>query len=125
MLVLPDGSRSYVPVAWTDFGGGSAISAPSCSIVACASDLLALRQRVEYLLRRIEAGLATNQILPTQESQHAATPTGAVEHRTSSDSTSLPTAHGPTTEPPRQPLGPPHGQAGAKSSHQPSALQPT
>src|ERR1035441_6231639 len=116
MLVLPDGSRSYIPVAWTDFVGGSDSSAPSCSIVASTTDLLRLRQRVECLLRRIESGSTTNQNSPTQESQYATTATGAVECRTPSDSTNLSTTDASTTQPPRQPSGPTHSQADQSSS---------
>ena len=53
VLVLPDGSRSYVPVAWTDVASSPESSAPPCSSVGSASDLLRLRQRVDCLLRRI------------------------------------------------------------------------
>src|SRR2546427_9752224 len=53
MLVLPDGSRSYVPVSWTDFVATPPSSGTPCSIVASASDLLGLRKRVDCLLRRI------------------------------------------------------------------------
>jgi len=60
MLVLPDGTRSYVPVAWTDIVTAPQSSEASCSAVASASDLLGLRQRVDCLLRRIEAGLTAN-----------------------------------------------------------------
>ena len=54
VLVLPDGSRSYIPVAWTDVASNPESSAPPCSRVGSASDLLRLRQRVDCLLRRIE-----------------------------------------------------------------------
>ena len=116
LLVLPDGSRSYVPTAWTDFVATPQSSEAPCSTVACASDLLLLRQRVDCLLHRIEAGPVTDQNSPTQESHHATSATGAVECRTSSNSTRLSTAHASTAEPSRQPPGSAHSQAGPGSS---------
>jgi len=122
VLVLPDGSRSYIPVAWTDAVSDCANSAPLCSLVGSASDLLALRQRVDCLLRRIQAGPANNQNSSTQESQYANTPTGVVECRTSSDSASLPTTHDPTEKPSDRSLGPTHLEVGASPSHPSSNL---
>ena len=95
LLVLPDGSRSYIPVAWTDLVTNPANPAPPCSLIGSASDLLGLRQRVDCLLRRIEADPARSQNSSTQESQRETATTGAVECRASSDSTDLPTAHAP------------------------------
>src|SRR5207245_7267092 len=60
VLVLPDGSRSYIPAAWTDFAATSA-SYPNSSMMASASDLLRLRQRVDWLLRRTEQGPSAKQ----------------------------------------------------------------
>jgi hypothetical protein len=122
LLVLPDGSRSYIPAAWTDSVTDLANPAPPCSIVGSASDLLGLRRRVDCLLRRIEAGPASKQNSSTQESQHATTTTGAVECRTSSDSTGLSTAHAATTEPSGQSPGPTHFAVGASCSPLPSTL---
>ena len=124
LLVLPDGSRAYIPVAWTDLVSNPANSAPPCSLVGSASDLLGLRQRVDCLLRRIEAGPASSQKSSTQESQHASATTGTVECGTSSDSTGVPTTH-PATAKPSSPLpGPTHFEVGATSSDQPSTLCP-
>jgi len=122
VLVLPDGSRSYIPVAWTDVASNPESSAPPCSSVGSASDLLRLRQRVDCLLRRIESGPATSQNLPIQESKHAKTATRPVERGTSSDSTRLPTALAPTAEQSCPLPGPTHGEVGARSSPKPSAL---
>jgi hypothetical protein len=117
LLVLPDGSRSYLPVAWTDFGSPPALPAQaSCSIVASAADLLRLRERVDYLLRRIDVGPATNKNSPTHEHQHGTPATGIVECRTPPHSTALSTAHGAAAKPSRQPPGSAHSQAGAGSS---------
>jgi len=121
LLVLPDGSRSYIPVAWTDFVATPQSSGAPCSTVASASDLLRLRQRVDCLLPRIEAGPTTKQNSPTQESQHATLATGAVECRTSSNSTRLSTAHASTAEPSRQPPGSAHSHAGPGSTPNPSS----
>jgi hypothetical protein len=122
VLVLPDGSRSYMPVAWTDVASNPESSAPPCSSVGSASDLLRLRQRVDCLLRRIESGPATSQNLPILESEHAKAATRTVERGTSSDSTPLPTALAPTAEQSCPLPGPTHGEVGARSSHKPSAL---
>jgi len=122
LLVLPDGSRSYIPVSWTDFVATPQSAEPLCSTVASASDLLRLRQRVDCLLRRIEIGPTSNQNSLTQESQHATAATGAVECRTSSDSTDLSTAHASTAEQSRQPPGSAHSQAGPGSSPNSSTL---
>src|SRR6266853_2528952 len=125
LLVLPDGSRSYIPAAWTDFGAPPQSSEAPCSTVACASDLLRLRQRVDCLVRRIEAGPATDQNSPTQENHHATSATGTVECRTSSHSTHLSTAHASATKQSRQPPGRAHSQTGPGPSHTASSSNPT
>jgi hypothetical protein len=124
LLVLPDGSRSYIPVAWTGSVTDLANPAPACSLIASAADLLALRQRVDYLLRRIEAGPASNHNSSTQANQHATTTTGAVECRTSSDSTGLSSTHAATT-PPSDPLsGPIDFEVGSAGSRPSSTFSP-
>jgi hypothetical protein len=120
MLVLPDGTRSYIPVAWTDFVATPQSSEQPCANVACASDLLRLRERVDCLLRRIEADPTADQNSPTQESQYATAANGTLECRASSHSTHLSTAHASATEPTGQPSGRTHSQARTKSS-QPSS----
>src|ERR1035441_6007648 len=59
VLTLPDGTRSYIPAAWTD------LKPPDhprrdrdSSLVASLSDLLCTRQRVDALLRRMAASPA-------------------------------------------------------------------
>jgi hypothetical protein len=118
LLVLPDASRSYIPVAWTDFNPAPESSAAPCAVIASASDLLALRQRVDWLLRRIEGDPTMQPNLPTQEIQHATTAIGVVECRTSPDSTNLSTAHASATEQPRQPPDSAYSQGGPGSSHE-------
>jgi hypothetical protein len=122
LLVLPDGSRSYIPVAWTDFVATPESPAFGSWTVASASDLLRLRQRVDCLLRRIEPGPTADQTSPTQESQNATTATGAVECRAPSDSTALSTAHSPATQQSGQPPGCTDSQTGATPSPQSSVL---
>jgi hypothetical protein len=114
MLVLPDGSRSYIPVAWTDLVATPESSAPSSSLQASASDLLRLRQRVDFLLRRIEPGLVANQTVSNPENQHETAATGTVECRTPSHATTLPTAHTAAAQRPDPSAGPAFSQAGAK-----------
>lgn len=126
ILVLPDGSRSYFPVAWTEVLAAPPPSQSSCSTVACASDLLRLRERIDCLLCRINAGPITDNNLPTQESQHAtAAATGALECRTPSHSTHLSTAHASAAKQSGQSPGPAHSQAGSKCHPQPTALNAT
>lgn len=125
MLVLPDGSRSYIPVAWTDFIAPPPGSATPCSTVASATDLLLLRQRVDFLLRRMQAGPSTEQNSSTQESQHATAATGAVECRTSSHSTDLSTTHPCATEQSGQPPGRTSPQNGPETPDTASSLHST
>jgi hypothetical protein len=125
MLVLPDGSRSYIPVAWTDSVEAPQSSVAPCSTVACASDLLGLRQRVDCLLRRVQAGPTTVLNSPTQGSQHAIAATGVVECRTSSHSADLSTADASATEQSRRSPRRAHSQICPGSSHEPSSLDPT
>jgi hypothetical protein len=118
LLLLPDGSRSYIPVVWTDLVTNPAKPAPVCCLIGCASDLLGLQQRVDCLLRRIGTGPASNQNSSTQERQHATTTTGAVECRTSSDPTGLPTAHAATAKSADPSLDPTHIEVGASGPGQ-------
>ena len=125
VLVLPDGSRSYIPVAWTDFVAPPPGSAAPCSIVASASDLLRLRQRVDCLLHRIQAGPITELNSLTQENQHATAATGAVECRTSSSPTDLSTTYPCATEQSGQPPGRASSQNGPKTLDTASSLHST
>jgi hypothetical protein len=121
MLVLADGSHSYIPVAWTDFEATPRSPAAPGFIVGSALDLLRLRPCVDCWLQRTQAGPTTDQISPPLESQHAITATGAVERRTSSPSPHRSPADTSATEPSRQPSGPTHSQAGPSGSSEPSA----
>jgi hypothetical protein len=102
VLVLPDGSRSYIPVDWTDWVPAPESSSGAQCLVAYAADLLRLRHRVDCLLRRIEPGLAVNQNSPSQEPKHATTTTGTVESGAAYDPADLSAAHPSTTQPDRQ-----------------------
>ena len=124
LLVLPDGSRSYIPVAWTESVTNTARPAPLCLLIASASDLLGLRQRVDYLLRRIEADPSNKQNSSTQESQHAIAATETVEHRTSSAATGLSTAHAATAKSTDRSLDPTHLEVGASSSGPSFSINP-
>ena len=80
VLVLPDGSRSYIPAAWTDF----AVVAPPDSEadaqelpIASALHLWLFRQRIDALLRR------------TQQHQSEEPTTATVDGGTPSDSANL------------------------------------
>jgi hypothetical protein len=44
VLVLPDGSKKRIPVAWAHEGGGDAAGGPAAAVVAAAGDLLRLLQ---------------------------------------------------------------------------------
>jgi hypothetical protein len=58
-LVLPDGTRSYIPAAWTNLGElcpekfKSSCSRPTTKLIASTSNLLQARQRVDVLLEKI------------------------------------------------------------------------
>jgi hypothetical protein len=108
VLVLPDGSKSFIPVAWTDYDATVEEPAPRRPTVAADADLLRLRQRVDYLLRRIEAGPGLNQNSSTLENRYATTTTGVVERGTSSHSTHLPTSDPGAAHLSDQPSGLPH-----------------
>lgn len=57
LLVLPDGSRSLVPAAWTDLPSseGTLVASPSPHLLAPLSDLLHARTIVDALLRQLTA----------------------------------------------------------------------
>ena len=124
VLVLPDGSRSYIPMDWTDWVPSVDSSAVDPALVASAADLLRVRQRVDWLLRRIEDGSASSQNSPTPESTHATATTGTVECGTPSDSTGLFTTHAATARRVDLSLGPTHSEDGPRT-FEPSDSNPT
>ena len=117
VLVLPDGSRSYVPVGWTDFVATPGRAAPGCAVVASASDLLHLRQRVDGLLHRIEDAPTQAPTASTQPTNHATATTGVVEWRTTPDSATLSPAHALSTGPSGPSSGGTDSQAGTTKQH--------
>jgi hypothetical protein len=52
VLILPDGSKSLVPAAWTDFKTVSSAS-PESPLIGALNDLLRLRGLVDALLQRM------------------------------------------------------------------------
>jgi hypothetical protein len=120
LLVLPDGSRSYIPVAWTDFVSSTENPDPNHPMVASAGDLLRLRQRVDCLLHRIHADPTTSQTSQTQENGYATATTGTVERGATSDSTGLSRAHPSAAKPDHSYVGPTHSEDGPGTSLQPS-----
>jgi len=85
LLILPDGSRSYIPADWTDFPKGDQGGVTDARQVALASlsDLLHARSIIDALLRR----LPTSCDKPTQpnrkEKKRAATEPGHSDGSTS------------------------------------------
>lgn len=124
MLVLPDGSRSYIPTDWTDWVPSVDGSAVDPALVASAADLLRLRQRVDWLLRRIQDGSASSQISSNPESPHATATTGTVECGAPLDSTGLFTTHAATARRVDQSLGSTHSEDGP-GTFEPSDSNPT
>jgi hypothetical protein len=113
VLVLPDGSRSNIPAAWTDFQSAATdASAPSSSgsVIASALDLLRTRQCVDSLLRRIEQIPTSDKTSPNQESQHETSTTRAVVCRTPSDPAALSTTHSRAAEQSGRSSGPTHSE---------------
>ena len=80
LLVLPDGSKSLVPAAWTDYAAdsqpGAGIGTVACGVLAGPENLLAARVMVSALLTRTisDPEQAARQ-LPSKEDNRAARPT--------------------------------------------------
>ena len=79
VLVLPDGSRTLIPAAWTDFSGGGSKQTPCRSlssqtnpIVASCSDLLQARIVINALLNKLADAESTSQ-KSKEESNHGST----------------------------------------------------
>jgi hypothetical protein len=75
VLILPDGSKSLIPAAWTDFNAPSAPPQGS-QLVVSLDDLLRLRGLVDALLRRSDVPVTSG---AAQES-HAATESELQRH---------------------------------------------
>jgi hypothetical protein len=73
-LVLPDGTRSLIPAAWTDLQGDkkpvSPKKRPQTALLASCTQLLQARTVVDALLRRLNAA-SSSQPEASQETVHA------------------------------------------------------
>ena len=109
---MPDGTRSYIPAAWTDFKSFNLPASDlEITLVACLADLLRTRQRVDALLRRIGA-TPIDPTASTQENQHAFKSNGTMVRGTAPDSAHLLTTQSRTADPPHSAFGVSDAQAG-------------
>jgi hypothetical protein len=116
VLMLPDGTRSYIPAAWTDFESpGTPPGNGQPSLVAFLPDLLRTRQRVEVLLRRI-GSTPIGTTASTQENQHACKSNGTMVRGTTPDSAPLSTTQPRAAEPPHPSFGGPDAKDGPQPS---------
>ena len=74
-LVLPDGSRSLIPAAWTDLASPSDDRPSSGGVLGSLADLLHARKVVDSLLHKFDASEAT---IPVKEERRRATATDAL-----------------------------------------------
>ena len=82
MLILPDGSKSLIPAAWTDFR--TTIDLPhSLQLAGSFDDLLRLRSLVDTLLLRCSA--VTTVTSGRGQESHAATESELPRHSDSGD----------------------------------------
>ena len=85
LLILPDGSRSYIPADWTDFldvsQDGSGDQARPIAL-ASLSDLLHARSIIDALLRRLPASCDKSTQPIRKEKKRAATEPGHSERPT-------------------------------------------
>ena len=73
-LVLPDGSRSLIPAAWTDLEGNDPLLDDRHSpLLGSLAHLLHARKVIDALLRKVDASEATT--IPLQEETRRATAT--------------------------------------------------
>lgn len=82
LLILPDGSRSYIPADWTDFTDHTQVAdADQARQVALASlsDLLHARSIIDALLRRLPASCDKSTQPTGKENKRAATEPGHSE----------------------------------------------
>lgn len=54
ILNLPDDTRTYIPVTWTDLSADKDHSVPPISLLLAIPDFLLLRKKVDYLLTRFQ-----------------------------------------------------------------------
>ena len=116
MLILPDGTRSYVPAAWTDFESpGTPPGKGQPALVAFLPDLLRSRQRVDALLRRI-GNPPIDPTASTQENPHASKSNGTMVRGTAPDSAPVSPTQPRAADTPH----PSFGGSDAKDGPQPS-----
>jgi len=102
VLILPDGTRSYIPAAWTDFESpGTPPGHGQPSLVALLPDLLRIRQRVDVLLRRI-GSTPSDTTASTQENPHASKSNGTMVRGTAPDSAPVSSTQPRAAEPPHR-----------------------
>jgi len=58
IVVLPDGSRVFVPAAWTDLGGEGGGGTPAAGTLGSLADLEAARRVLDRLLEACVEGRA-------------------------------------------------------------------
>ena len=80
LLLFPDGSRRFVPVAWTDAGSDPA-TAPRCKTLAPLQDLLRARAIIDDLLQRLPAAKENPNALMADTSTAPSTAAAAVPRR--------------------------------------------
>jgi hypothetical protein len=121
-LVLPDGTRSYIPAAWTDLQSPGALpSSLEISLVAFLPDLLRTRQRVDALLRRGGAPATAS----TQENQRVSKSNRALVRGAPLDAAPLLSTHAGATPTPDPSSGVSHAQAGPPQSRSQRAFHST
>ena len=109
VLVLPDGTRSYIPAAWTDLEPQAPDHGPAAPVAGLA-DLWRTRQRVDALWHRCR--LPVGDTTSTQDQQHASESTGTLVCRTASGPAPLSPAQSTTTGTPDPTSGVSDAQAG-------------
>ena len=117
VLILPDGTRSYIPAAWTDLA--SPATPPNhreTCVLAFLPDLLRTRQRVAALLQRI-GHTPSDTSAATHETQHAPQSIGTLVCGTAPDSAPLRPTQPRAADPPRPSFGVSDAQAGPPSRH--------
>lgn len=122
VLVLPDGTRSYIPAAWTDFASpGTPPDQGQPSLVAFLPDLLRTRQRVDVLWRRI-GRTPIDTTASTQENQHACKSNGTMVRGTAPDSAPVSPTQPRATEPPHSSFGGPDAKNGPQPNRPDTAF---
>ena len=80
LLLFPDGSRRFVPVAWTD-AGPDPVTAPRRRTLAPLQELLGARAIIDDLLQRLPAAKEIPNAPPADTSTGPSTAAAAVPRR--------------------------------------------